>query len=724
MEAVLSPFSSAEHQVMVTWLRENLARAPEPLHGLLGTWLKALEGVGSLRRRVDELTRELRRAWGVTPSSERRPSERGKQGAAAGGVAAGAAKKLTAEQRLEQALERAQRVRDWHLKQSRKQRRREAQLSRRLASMRKQQSQESAPVPPVVDDDDDSGPLPALEDIQLTPEEEAEAARVAEEFAKRLVMGGGVDPALAPANETLMPTGAVQVETQRVELAAEVPQELAGATVVKTLVEERTRYDFSLAVTRLELAVEKKVLVTPDGERRVIAASTRRFGPAGWSVTWDAMATLAVLVSQFAVPFNRLGTLFSSCGKRFSSAVLSRMFHAVAMRLVPIYLELGRTLANSAVLGGDDTKGRVLEVSGHFERVKAAEAERRSGKGAVEIPTAPWAAYRTKDAAAAAIQRCRQARDDRLKRRQDGDRTARPTPAEIPTLGMLIGSVFNFESQLRSGEGPKSSLNISVTSGRVDADDPRSLIVFYRSHLGSYGNGLEDFLDYRDPKRSNVVTQGDLSPTNLVTRPDLLKRFNIKAIGCSSHARRPFANHEQDAPEFCEYMLHLFAGLAMIEEQLDEIGRNKVNVLEVRHHDGREFWEDILVLAKDIAEIWAPATTLGTAARYIISHYAELTAYLDDPHLEPSNNLRERMLRMEKLIEGASMFRKSLEGRFALDVVRTVVQTAVAAGAPVHPYLVHALSAPRAEVAARPGDFTPHAWARKHAAGQPPQPAN
>jgi hypothetical protein len=38
----------------------------------------------------------------------------------------------------------------------------------------------------------------------------------------------------------------------------------------------------------------------------------------------------------------------------------------------------------------------------------------------------------------------------------------------------------------------------------------------------------------------------------------------------------------------------------------------------------------------------------------------------------------------EKLIEESSMFRKTLQGRFALDIIRTVLQTAVAAGVPVH----------------------------------------
>ena len=72
------------------------------------------------------------------------------------------------------------------------------------------------------------------------------------------------------------------------------------------------------------------------------------------------------------------------------------------------------------------------------------------------------------------------------------------------------------------------------------------------------------------------------------------------------------------------------------------------------------------------------------------------------------------MLRLEKLIEGSSMFRRSLEGRFVLDVVRTVLQTAVAVGVPMHEYLVSVLRADADEIASHPERFTPRAWADRH----------
>ena len=211
-----------------------------------------------------------------------------------------------------------------------------------------------------------------------------------------------------------------------------------------------------------------------------------------------------------------------------------------------------------------------------------------------------------------------------------------------------------------------------------------------------------------------MLLQGDLSPSNFVTASDLLARFDSRFVGCASHARRPFAIHEDDDPVNCQYMLHLFKGLALHEQRLDAHGRNRENVLAVRQNESRRTWASIKKLAQTMTERWSKSTELGLASRYIINHFAELTAYLDDPRLEPSNNLRERMLRTEKLIESSSLFRKSLEGRFVLDVVRTVLQTAVAAGVPVHEYLVSVLRADPEQVARRPADFTPGTWAAAH----------
>jgi hypothetical protein len=690
--------NAEQRRAVAAWIESNRDRLPEPVRIFLGMHLGYLATEGSIERKLCAAIRELRRAMGIVPSSEQRKSgsplaalpRQGQRGFA------------DERERLEEQARRSNRLSEWHhdLVQSHTQK--AQRIQERLVRMATRPQTDGAPQP-------DEMPLEDIpvEEIVLTEEQHAESKRQAAAFVEHLVAGNGPDSSLQSVNETLMPGGAVVAQEQHEYLDVEIPKELARAEVVKTTTETRERYDFAFTVSRVELGVEKKILEDEDGQRHVITASTSGWGPPRYLVTWTGLGTLAVLVGQFAMPFNRLATLFSTSTKRFTAGALGRFLHYVAERLAPVYLTLWAQLADADILAGDDTTARVLEVAAYFRKVRGTDGPRP------EKPP-PWEGYRTPKAAEESLRRCEQLETARVRRREDGDRSAARTKEETPSLGVLIGRHLPFESLRRDGDGPKKSMNTTVVSGRRIAEDPRSLIVFYRSHLGSCGNLIEALLRRRDPKQHRVILQGDLSSANFVTAPDLLKRFDVRAIGCAAHARRPFAIHEDDDPVNCQFMLHLFKGLAIHEQRLDTHGRNRQNVLAVRQNDSRQMWAMIKDLAQSMTARWSKETELGAGARYILNHFDKLTAYLDDPRLEPSNNLRERMLRTEKLIEGSSMFRKSLGGRFALDVVRTVLQTAVAAGVPVHEYVVSVLRAAPEDVARRPADFTPSAWAAAH----------
>jgi hypothetical protein len=704
-----TPLSQEQRREVACWIEQSLPSLPEPVRIFLAPHHKYLAAGGDLRRHFDATCRQLRRALGITPSSERRRS-----GSPLASLPGGRAPSPSSErERLEQQRDRSNHLGRWHGKLNMRHTATAKGIEEKLAKMKTEPPPTPPPEPdrdpeqkPTGDSQDVTEDTP-LEEIELTEEELAEVDAEAEEFADHLELGDGAAPALQSVNETLMPGGAVVAGEEMERLAADVPEELSDATVVKTLIDQRVRYDLSVAVNRIVLDVEKQVVVKDNGQRAVISASTSQFGPPRYSVTWSALVTLAVLVGQFALPLNRLATLFSTADKQFTAGGLSRMLHYVAMRLVEIYLELAEQLADSDILAGDDTSCRVIEVSTYFKASKARGRRRRSKK------KPPWAGYRTKADAEASIKRCEELERLREQRRAEGDREVERLPDGEPSLGMLIGRVLAFESPRQDGQGAKQSMNTTVISGRSIAEDPRSLIVFYRSHLGGCGNLLESILHSRSPSAGDLILQADLSTTNLIRDPELLQRFDFKLIGCSAHARRPFAQYEHEDPVYCSHLLHLFTGLAMHEDRLDVHGRNRDNVFAVRQADSRRLWEQIRELATKLEAKWSKATKLGTSARYILKHYDKLTAYLDDPRLEPTNNLRERMLRTEKLIESSSMFRRSLEGRFVLDMIRTVLQTAVAAGVPVREYLESVLRSDADEISNHPERFTPRAWAAR-----------
>lgn len=703
------PELNAEQQKeIVAWIDQNCATFPEPVRVFLEFHHQYLAAEGNTYQSFNSIYRELRRALGITPSSEKRPSNSSSVLIPPNNQVNNQGGEIDLREKLENELARTTHLTGWHGKLRNCHKKKAKRIKERLAKMSKDPKNSNSN--PGTDFESELKILQntPVEEFLLTEEEEAQSLAEAKAFASNVARGTGPDPRLKSTNETLMPSSLVAFEDELpVELPVVIPEDLANAKVIKEMVEPRVRYDFGISVTRLELEVEKKILLDEHNERHVISASTIEYGPPGYEVTWSALATLTEFVGQFAIPMNRLGTMFSTPIKRFTASSLGRMLHYVAERFVPIYLELGKELVPCEILAGDDTSCRVIEISRYFREIKN---EQQNGK-----TKPPWEKYRTPSLAKASISHCNHLKKERIRRRKDGDRQAKPTPNEKPTLGMLIGQSLPFEFPRRNGDGSKQSINTTVVSGRSIADDPRSLIIFYRSHLGSCGNLFETLLRSRNATTARkVILQGDLSPSNFVTVPELLEKFQIIFAGCSSHARRPFANYEHEDPTNCAHMLHLFLGLAIHENCLDRYGRNYENVSAVRENESRDMWNSILELANDMTDKWSKSTKLGAGVRYIINNFDKLTTYLSDPRIEFTNNLRERMLRTEKLIENSSMFRVTIEGRFVLDVLRTILQTAVAAGVPVHEYLVSVLREDPDEVAKNPGLFTPRAWVAKN----------
>ena len=324
----------------------------------------------------------------------------------------------------------------------------------------------------------------------------------------------------------------------------------------------------------------------------------------------------------------------------------------------------------------------MIEVQSYFSKVASKQTADATGPP-------PWQDYATRDAAVKHI-----------------------PPAGDDGVATMLARELGFEFARRNGDGQKVSLNTTVVSGRAVDDDPKSTIVFYRSHVGGFGNLLEMLLEKRQPENNRVTVQSDLATVNLVHDETLCKRFSLTYVGCGSHARRPFALYENDDTLDCAYMLHLFKGLALHEHGLDVVGRNRTNVAAVRNIDSRGLWDDIKELAESMSQRWSASTKLGMGVRYIIKNFVKLTAYLDNPRVSWTNNFSERLLRQEKLMQKNALFRKTLEGRFTIDILRTVMQTALAAGLPLEQYLGFVLKADPKVVARAPELFTPHAVAK------------
>lgn len=638
-------------QELDAWLKKNDETIPAVVKDAFSHYNLLLAGLAGNQANLRSALLQLRRALGIDASSEKRKNSGDPIG---GSTKPGDSKPKDPIAQIRESLDRARRLIKWH---------------RDLVKQNKMMAKGL------------ENKLVDLELIPLTAEELAEVDIECEERSVRMALGGGPQTAFESPKQAFMRGGDVRVEEDFV--VAEVdPSLLVGEKVVSRITDERTRFDFNLTVTKITVEVEKVVVKDSAGSTRIISASTRDIGPPRMDVTWDFVSNVAIMVSQYAMPFNRLGTLLTVPEKRFSSASLARMFCYVAQRFAPIYLHNFRSLANSRLLTGDDTTTRVLEYARFIKLHQSDPAK---------VGNSPWFSYATREAAEATFRK-----------------------EASPSLGVVLSRELGFEFDRKDGNGQKKSLQTSVISGRSDAKDPRSAIIFYRSHIGGFGNLLTNCLSKRQSEFKDLIVQSDLSTVNLISDPNLATQFNIELAGCTSHARRPFALYESDDPQLCGIILHSFKGLYLDEKELELNGRNETNIRAVRDIDSRDTWEDIKNVARIITLKWSKSTKLGAAAHYILRHYEKLTAYLNNPVISISNDFSERMLRMEKLIQANALFRNSIEGRFALDINRSSLQTAIAAQVPLQEYVNYVLRASPADVAANPAAYTALAYSRNN----------
>lgn len=619
----LRPLSPSDVSEIRSWYAENEATLPDIVKRLWEHYEALLAALAAAGGETRSLLAELRRALGITPSSERRRSEK-----APGDRRA----RLVASRGVH--LSRA----DWHKGQGRKHLLMARDVEKKLKS---------------------------LDDVELSAEDQATIQEEMRRLVEIAESGGDPDPRFASPSEALMVGTELQCEEDQGVARLD---EGTRSSATRILTETRTRFGLDFALVRLEIEVEKAIL--PHGA--IASASTWEFGPPHYEVTWDFLASEVILVTQYAIPMNRLAGMVSTAEKRFTSASLYRLLHYAAERLLPVYLELGRTLAHADLLSGDDTTVRVTEVS------KALAAGER-----------PWKSFATQDEAQKNLP---QAKEHDL----------------APRLAAELG----FEFEKRTGSGPKQGFHTTVVWGRTD-EAPESHVVFYRSHLGSFGNLLEVLLTERKKSRKKLLVQSDLSTANLIAKPEILNALEVTFVGCASHARRPFALYEKDDP-LCSAILAEFRCLYDEERTLDLWGRNETNVSTLRKEASLTHWKQIRAYAEVLVGRWSPGSKVGEGARYILKHFDKLTAYLENPRVPLSNDLSERMLRMEKLIQVNSLFRTTLEGRFALDICRTVLQTAVAARVNLRGYLLHVFKA--TDVAEQPQNYLPLVYARTHPA--------
>jgi Transposase IS66 family len=530
----------------------------------------------------------------------------------------------------------------------------------------------------------DAAEIKKLELIDdINDEEQRDAAQDADLNA-RLALGQGEGIDLDSQVETLFPAGPVILTEQKIhfEISKDALIAAFGGSP-KGLTKETistTRQDFSLQLREFQVSYE--TAKDPQTGRSLTSAPAS-IGPKGFQITYRAMVNLTLLTVGFLVPMHRVSRLLGNTSL-FHRSNIARYLGFAAGKMLPVYLELAKQLSNAAYLWGDATPTRVNEVN------RAIDSRKEWIKADLCGPPEPTPWEKSFEPTTEDLEEL--------------------TPQKRPIWKQLQSELgYAFIKKTKKSFDQKTRHQTMVVHGKGDEKDSFSHIVFYRSCLGDVGNVLDYLLQFRNTKNKNLVLQCDHSSANLPSNPDVLKRINLTVAGCFAHARRLFKKHESQDPLVGEDILPMMFMVMQFETRLKEAGKNEKNTISVRQSWSAQYLETIYFALKLALQKpnWSDQTPLGKAARHFIKHFKKLTVYLAHPQLEATNNSSERALRPEKLSQGSSYFRDTMEGRARFDILRTIYQTCTCAGIPFAHYLLYVLMTPNTEMETQPQDFTP-----------------
>ncbi len=435
---------------------------------------------------------------------------------------------------------------------------------------------------------------------------------------------------------------------------------------LRTSTEVHSRFDLDVKVTEILLSVET---VTDPATGRSVRASTTKFGPENWQVTWNAMVNIVHLVVVFSMPASRAAAFLHNDRKAFGESTIHRIVQYVAGACAPVYLHIFHQIAQSRRIQGDDSSSRVLEIERKVKndemitKIDSTNEENSQSKDPIEVE-----------------------------------------PDLISSMEKIDQKV-GFHFSTKTGK-PKRKLQVTMATGRIHAEDQFSQISFVRTHLGSFGNLLDKIFAERETKNSDVTVQSDLSTSNL---PSETKNFNVTYAGCLSHARRPFWRYRDVDPLNCYYLLRGFALLSSVEDIIDIRDRTEEVTLYWREKYSAKIWRIIKARCEKMMLEHMPNSELHISAKYIVSHFSELTYYLTDDWVHATNNQVERILRSERTMLNNSKFRQSKKGRCAFDILRTIQLCCAGAQVPVMDYLKWMLPNFK-KVTLSPVDWTPYSY--------------
>ena len=167
----------------------------------------------------------------------------------------------------------------------------------------------------------------------------------------------------------------------------------------------------------------------------------------------------------------------------------------------------------------------------------------------------------------------------------------------------------------------------------------------------------EKFVGYRfSPSRSGTTPSEVLGGTKGTLVVDAYTGYNAVTgvdgrtrAGCLAHARRKFFDAVSSTPD-AQYALDAIRDVYRIEHEAKERGVSRMpEHLDMRRLRERPILDKLRVWLVERRDTYLPKGPMGSAIRYALDNWVELTRFVDDVHIPPDNNRSEAALRVAAL---------------------------------------------------------------------------
>jgi transposase len=157
-----------------------------------------------------------------------------------------------------------------------------------------------------------------------------------------------------------------------------------------------------------------------------------------------------------------------------------------------------------------------------------------------------------------------------------------------------------------------------------------------------------------------------------------IERAGGKLPGCWSHGRRGFVKAARGGDRLALDALHIIAKLFVVEKESAQAGDTAAQREARRQQYSKPVLEELRAWVDEQRGVIPPRTPLGQALGYVNNQWKRLCIFLENGHVELTNNRRERELR--RLVVGRKNWLFTWEdvgGRRTADIL-TMIATCIA----------------------------------------------